>query len=67
MVSSWVDNVNLGGQKYELLALFTVNNCVPVSVYLDNDEHDYQVHFFNVSAKGLSDTDFSLPQECLIL
>lgn len=67
LVSTWVANVNLDGQNFDLLAIYTVNNCVPVSIYLDNNEHDYELHFFNVTTSGLSDNDFTLPEKCLSL
>lgn len=66
LVSSWVSKFKSNGETFDLLSLFTVNNCIPVSIYLDNDNHDYQLHLFNVTA-GTNETDFTLPDECLSL
>ncbi|RNA26343.1 ependymin-like [Brachionus plicatilis] len=66
LVSSWVSKFKLNGETFDLLSLVTVNNCIPVSIYLDNDNHDYQLQLFNVTA-GINEADFTLPDECLSL
>lgn len=49
-----------------MLYLVTVNNCIPVSLFLDNDSKNYELHFFNVTAE-VTDNDFILRDECLSL
>ncbi|RNA38667.1 mammalian ependymin-related 1-like [Brachionus plicatilis] len=64
LVSIWRSKYMSNGETFDTMSLVTVNNCIPVSVYLNNDNLEYQLHLFNVTA-GINEADFTLPDECL--
>jgi len=61
----WGASIHTDGQDFELLALLSKTNCVPITFYLDNDLHNYQEFFFNVNDKPLDSEAFAIRSECL--
>ncbi|CAF1008611.1 unnamed protein product [Brachionus calyciflorus] len=65
VATTWTAQVDMEGQKFQYVSLFTKTNCVPITVYLDNEKHNYQAFFLNVTVNAFDSDAFKIRTECL--
>ncbi|CAF0850574.1 unnamed protein product [Brachionus calyciflorus] len=66
LTSSWGAQITSPqGEKYDYLGIYSVNNCLPISLFLDNEYSNYQVQLFNITA-GIPNPETFVPRiECI--
>lgn len=66
MTTSWGATVQGSqGESYDFVGIYTVSNCLPVSIYMDNDYNNYQAQLFNYTMGIPDPTTFKPRKECL--
>ena len=51
-------------EKFDYTGIYTANGCIPVIIFMDNDNHNYQAHYMNVTVEPLDSDVFAIRKEC---